>query len=795
MAFLHGLANGEHSQLAEELSNRISAARLRLLNERKKEAYDQELRANAISESLQNDPAINPSTTLGIAPVGTTPTGFAPMGPAFSEVAAGVDSGQTIQPVGYPPQPVDQSVLHPGPFDDNYAATSDSFQGEHTEPAAVKIRKSARVKNSRDQKLRSKARLFTVLPGAVLLLLLCVLIALGKIRLDRDKMEAIGIPTDIAKSVAGEESHSPAVDMPNRASQSPTPSVSTRKQAAPTGSRTGSRSSAPTESRPNTTSGRSNSSVTSPPSNPNSYSSVPTGQPTNLADSGKVESTSRERETGSFAKLLEQSSKPLVPSESEIDARMKIVRDLYQEKYQDAKTKDQKTGLANELLRLAESTEDDPAGKFALMRVARDIFMGLDEYELAMNTVDQIAERFREVDEVKLKSAPLAALTSVGVGKSLHYADAVLSIANESIEQGKFQLGQALVEQARGKLPGGIPSSRAKEFEDLSLDFENASELFKKYQADASLLEANPGNKSASTTAGRYLCLIEDNWIDGLTYLANGSDEKLSKAARLENSLTAESGMEPEIGEAWYQAATGEFGPLEKRRLYDRSLHWFQLGLDGSKGLVKQQVEKRLEEIAPLTSASKFAANGEKELSRPDDAKAGKEKVVKLLDQKTYDSRLSARDYARILPGPSIQVGMGRGSGIGEASVGLEIEHATKIGVNARLSSYTNTSDTSAAQRIGFFIDYHTEDGYSKRVFLHVAGRAQATSKTGFTQKPSWGSGANPDEVVSIGSRTRYDIDLRRWAPQNWDERCWFSIYMKDGGDGCTIQAVVVGSR
>ncbi len=46
LTFLHDMTNGEYGELAEELSNQISAARLRLLNQEKKAAYDKELRAN-----------------------------------------------------------------------------------------------------------------------------------------------------------------------------------------------------------------------------------------------------------------------------------------------------------------------------------------------------------------------------------------------------------------------------------------------------------------------------------------------------------------------------------------------------------------------------------------------------------------------------------------------------------------------------------------------------------------------------------------------------------------------------
>jgi len=49
LAFLHDLTNGEQAEMAEQLSNQVSAARLCLLNDEKKIAYDDALR-NALAK-------------------------------------------------------------------------------------------------------------------------------------------------------------------------------------------------------------------------------------------------------------------------------------------------------------------------------------------------------------------------------------------------------------------------------------------------------------------------------------------------------------------------------------------------------------------------------------------------------------------------------------------------------------------------------------------------------------------------------------------------------------------------
>ena len=730
LAFLHGLANGDQSELAEELSNRVSAARLRLLNRNKKAEYDQALRTASLA-------ANNP-------------------------------------------------------------VTSTQVQAEPTTPA---LRKSAPAKNWRESKPRSRTWHYSVLPGAVILLLLCMLIAMGKLRLDRDKMVAIGIPEEVAESVAGidPEESTPDSSVGELESEKTNESTATRHPSSDAPSKTSSiaqhdstesnaRPSSSTHVRLPTVPTRPSSSKTS--AQPSVSGSTPqrrAGQPVKSGIAVASQTAAVEEKNEILAESVSGPAKPLIPSAGEIEVKMNLVRDLYQENYRTAETKAQKIALANQLLSLVEKTENDPAGKFALLRVARDIFMGEHEYESALTTVAQMSLHFREVDEIKHKSDPLAALNRVGVGKSLEYADAVLSVAHASIDAGKFQVGQALLDIVPRKIPGGIPSSRSEEFEGLGLDFENAEKLFRQYETDASLLEANPENKAASTSAGRYLCLIENNWTDGLSYLAKGSDEKLRHAASLESSQTPGMGNEVELGEAWYAAATAEVGPLEKRRLYDRALRWFLAGKAGSKGLGKLQVESRVKEILPLTTGylrAPAVAGGSLSVTKQ---KPGDRKIARLLDQKIYESTVYPGSRARILPGPRIFLAMGTASLLGECCAGLELENATRIRVVGGQSKSNQIASAMPSKTICFFVDYHTPSGYSKRICLQTYGGLT----DGSTDKPDWGCGQKPDRTVRVGASGPYQFDLKNWAPPEWDGKCWFSIYMKHGGRGQSLQAVV----
>jgi len=77
----------------------------------------------------------------------------------------------------------------------------------------------------------------------------------------------------------------------------------------------------------------------------------------------------------------------------------------------------------------------------------------------------------------------------------------------------------------------------------------------------------------------------------------------------------------------------------------------------------------------------------------------------------------------------------------------------------------------------GVMVDYHTEEGYTRRVALGL-GLINPKRKA---PRPGWGTKAPPDEFISLGDviheggETEVTIDLARWAPAGWDGRCWLA--------------------
>ena len=78
----------------------------------------------------------------------------------------------------------------------------------------------------------------------------------------------------------------------------------------------------------------------------------------------------------------------------------------------------------------------------------------------------------------------------------------------------------------------------------------------------------------------------------------------------------------------------------------------------------------------------------------------------------------------------------------------------------------------------GIIVDYHTVDGFSKRVAFSVGIKNTQCN----TPNPSYGKGTKPDQFVNLGNMVdagpekTFSLNLAKFAPANWDGMLWLSI-------------------
>jgi hypothetical protein len=310
--------------------------------------------------------------------------------------------------------------------------------------------------------------------------------------------------------------------------------------------------------------------------------------------------------------------------------------------------------------------------------------------------------------------------------------------------------------------------------------------LFALYEASMSRLETSPDDANAQSVAGRYLCLVENRWEEGLARLVKGSDAKLSLAAKHELDASQADGGELIIADAWFDASQDAGASFEKRRLVERASSWYQAARPNAQGLEKMKIERRLKEI------------GVEEVS------AGEVSVASTPSERSPARRLTIRgpqepvrsdswnhpgfptDFASV-QGNVINLGMGSdASGRGEACGGIMLDGAKTVYVIG-VASQANMTTIDNYSKTGFIIDYHRTDGSYKRVFLGCGNRFGLSYST----FPLWGSGRMPNDTTDLGRQNQYTIHMGRWAPEDWTGSSWFAVYMQNTGTGCSLTATV----
>ncbi|MCS7471112.1 hypothetical protein NZK35_31025 [Stieleria sp. ICT_E10.1] len=773
LTFLHGLTNGEHGEAAEELSNRISAARVRLLNPEKKADYDAQLRElldegeidiDSVIDSLGTAKQTPPETS---APVAAPQNASAILGIAASTPAAA-------------PAPTTSPTT---------AAVAQTPRPEATPTPQVHSRPSG--KTSRRKRL-SLFWAIGVLPALLVLGYLVFSIWNGELHLDPNKLQRLGLPAEQAAKFAGDSKLPPHAETLPDAADATAPSDTPKKVATSLPPhQAGSGQTGPGRAGSNQAMAAVSPAPASPAPNPSPNRTPPSDASTTPASPpGSFSPAITPPVSPSLAEYVTPAGKHPIPSADSITAKMQTVRDLFQPEYLQAKQREQRIAVADQMRETADETKNDPEGRFALYRVAREIYIGESDFDSAFEMVDLLDQSFEAIDVMGLKRDVLESVAGRGV-PTTEFSDAAINVADECLHAGRLDDGIAICKTLLETVQR-IPSPQLGRLKDVEQQLADAKTLFGGYQLGLATLESNPDDADAQSAVGKYLCLVKNRWADGLPRLAAGSDPLYREAAAKELTLANADMTELQVADGWFKILDSSESSFEKRSLANHAKSFYQSARLKTAGLEVRKIDQRLIVLNALGTPGPLSAARIRAEQREAAAKAkldAKNRALaaqpKVIQSRTYDSTAST-DFARIR-GNTIVVGMGNTSlGTGEAAAGIEFENVGTISVQGAPSHATMVT-SSATSKIGFVIDYHTGSSYSKRVFLNFG----TNTPNDFSPNPPWGTGKAPDDRDFLPVSPQYTLDLEKWAPGNWDGKCWFSVYMQNSGMNRMLTATV----
>lgn len=278
-----------------------------------------------------------------------------------------------------------------------------------------------------------------------------------------------------------------------------------------------------------------------------------------------------------------------------------LVREVYGDALTQAGTPAEKVQLAGRLL--DESNQAvEPANRYALLAEARRLAVEAGDLQTAFAAIEQMTEIF-DVDPVRIQASTLWQLSAKTKDREVYTAIAMKAqeLADAAVQQGQFDLAQKLVdfavENARSARDGKLVHAIVAHGETIA----PLREQYDEVQRALATLETKPLDPAANREAGRWRCLVQDRWDEGVPMLVLGDDAALSDLAK-RDLLSPQTATERlAVADGWWQFAA-QCDEQLAARVKRRAGLWYARALPALTGLDQQRAQVRLQEAGPVAT-------------------------------------------------------------------------------------------------------------------------------------------------------------------------------------------------
>lgn len=295
------------------------------------------------------------------------------------------------------------------------------------------------------------------------------------------------------------------------------------------------------------------------------------------------------------------SDRPLVrrpvPDDDALESSKKQIRELFRDKFTDARTPALKHALAAELYELGMATDEDPAAQYMLLLEAIDLAVEVGDFSSALRTIGDIGVVY-EVDRVALALEVVQEATSVVhlPTESARLTEACMMLSEFALEDSQFDAAELCVRIAntnatRSKIPGlrlGVTQ--------MKLQVAERETAWKAAEEARMTLESTPDDPAANEQLGQWLCFVQDDWRTGRTHLLYSDDALLRTAVSAEVTAPFSADDRMKVAEKWLLAAETRSG-LDQARFQLRASHWFQLAAELTSGLKAARLQQQIDDV------------------------------------------------------------------------------------------------------------------------------------------------------------------------------------------------------
>ena len=294
-----------------------------------------------------------------------------------------------------------------------------------------------------------------------------------------------------------------------------------------------------------------------------------------------------------------------VPDELDQEAARLQIREIFEDDFDSLDTPADEVALAAKLRQQGIGTNDDPVARFVFLKMAADLAASAADPLEAFKAIDAIKQHY-DADVLEMKAEVLAGVVKVirGGETGAHLAQVAALLAEEAVDRDEykmadrlFYLGGVAARKADNKILVKIITG---ELTAREREVARTARAYAPVEKALAVLADNPLDAEANGEVGRWHCFEKNDWPEGLAYLAKGEDTSLAELAQrdlaaLGNLLSSD--QQRQLGDGWWELSGSERG-VTKAVYMCRAVYWYEKALFGLAGLERAAIAKRLETAA-----------------------------------------------------------------------------------------------------------------------------------------------------------------------------------------------------
>lgn len=735
LAFLHNLANGEHGEDAEYLSNKISAARVLLLNRKRKAQYDEGLLAE-ITRSQTKGAAENAARVT----VGSPSQAMPPHG-----TASDLPRAQTppALPSDFPRTQTSARQLNTSQsciVEDESRNVLPGLNAAPNTVAGYGGRKLRRTRSKVGIKQRRRRvswidrfiRLSTVVASAGIIYVTYGLLT-GELELNRDAFlrlfpEARVLQSDSEASKSSKTDERPRSGGVGRAELQ-------RTQPSGTDALRGDHKSSSDEMTEGLT------------------------QNETSADS---------------------SHEQAIPSDEIVEKQMsEILRILQGKELFDQLENDHPEEVAyyfyNQAVKQANAGNNTEG--LAYFTLAYQRLLKLKRYQACLSVLDSIPQHYAAYPSRERKLGVIREHLKIDLELDRSLFLACCELIEECVRNGDFADANRLWDSLN--LSNFVEDTPSEELVALRRSITEFQEAFDNKESGENLAPS----PDASESIGIFYCFYADDWDKGLEHLSDSRGE-YSEPADLERK----SASPLKIAEAWEKVWKEEDLPIRKQAIGRRMLTNYNQHRLQDPGKLQLTLGKKLDRFVKQVfprDVNQFVW-GRNAFPRVMDTTAkaidGKKPDVSKGNQFERSRRL----YFEVTTEDA-----------GEQFAAIELDNVSEIKVDVKQLVQLQGQEMTRALIVDYHTPGGYFSRVFMRFDQNQSSFENVVSSMPWSEIPIGAARANRIPAKSCGARPVDDsirlyerdlrIDLENWAPPDWDGRVWFMVYLKDARPGYVL--------